>query len=69
MINTRLSQRLEKLEARSVTAAKEVTFTIRFIEPGTKAVVSTLVISDGMNKWWHAPESAAEQPSAPECRR
>jgi hypothetical protein len=54
MINTRLSQRLKKLEARSVTVAKEVKITINFIEPGTKAVVSRLVISNGVNEWWHA---------------
>ena len=56
MISRTLSRRLRQLEARLQPARKDnFQMTVQFIEPGTMAVVSKLMIEDGQQSWWYAP--------------
>ena len=53
-----LARRLKELEGRFGPAAEPWEHEIYFIEPGTGAVVSKLVIKDGRQEWWYAPGHA-----------
>ena len=55
MISRNLLGRLGQLEARLPAARESFSITLQFIEPGSMAIVRTLVIENGQQKWLHAP--------------